>query len=184
LSDSHERVDTQIVPIQRGIPGREFADDVKDMAFALWSTFCNGDAAATERMLRRELGEGEPVPTAQTIRNWARGEDWRSAQAAGWRSMAKRSAYELRRVMIANVMLAQKIKRDVMTGAYTDDVANGALVLKGAELADRLLERAVIALSIPDEPDEPPDDADLTREAREAQALSAMAQRKARRRGE
>jgi hypothetical protein len=171
---------SEIVPFTHGDAQVRYPDDIKDLAFRLWSTFCGGDSAATERMLIIELDAGVPVPTRQTIAKWARDEGWAALRDEGWRNLKGRTVYELRVAMLSNVVLAQKIKRDAMTGAYSDDVPAGALRLKAAELADRLLERAVIALGVPDAPDEdaPEADSHLSRAEREAKIIERMAQRK------
>jgi hypothetical protein len=169
-----------VVPFLRGDPQVRFPDTIKDLAFALWSTYCGGDGAATERMLAKELDDGTPIPTRQTIARWAREDGWVAQRDEGWRNLKGRTVYELRAAMLSNVALAQKIKRDAMTGAFDDDVQAGALRLKGAELADRLLERAVIALAVPEPPaDGTADDlSGLTRAEREARANEEMQRRK------
>jgi hypothetical protein len=169
-----------VVPFLRGDPQVRFPQETKDLAYALYATFCSGDCAAVERMMAAEIAPGEAVPTRQTIARWARDEGWQGLREQGWRN-TKRPLYELRQAMISNVMLAQKIKRDAMTGAFDGRPADAAVALKGAELADRLLERAVIALSLPEPPAEDTGDdrSQYTRAEREAMANEAMQRRKA-----
>jgi hypothetical protein len=175
-----ERPDVALA-VPRGEAWQAFPEDVKDLAFGLWETFCGGDSAAVERLLREELPEGAPIPTRQSIARWARDEDWAAKREAGWRNVKGRTVFELKLAMLGNVVLAQKIKRNAMTGAYDDTPQVAAIRLKAAELADRLLERAVIGLAEPEPPDAGATDEDernMTRAEREARIGERMAARR------
>ena len=162
--------------ISRGKPWLACSEESKDQAFTLWATVCGQDSAATERMMQEIAAEGEVVPTRQTVARWAREEGWAERAADGWRNVGGRTVFELRVAMLSNVVLAQRVKRNAMTGAYDENVPAGALRLKAAELSDRLLERAVIALGVPEAPVEAMDESQLTRQEREALANERMAQ--------
>ena len=168
-----------VVPIRRGAAYTPFAEAVKDRALVIWSTTGGEDSAATERLLTAEADPGDPIPTRQTISRWARDEGWAALAAAGWRALGARRVYELKLAMFCNLLLAQHVITDVLTGAYADNVRDGVLRLKGAELATRVYERGLVAITVPTLPDDAAaDDADLPRAEREALAQARITARR------
>lgn len=159
---------------RRGKQGVECPQELKDTAFSLYAIVCNHDAAAVERLLLERLPD-EPIPTARTIRRWAKAEGWAGQSDAIWRSNGKRTIYELRRAMVGNAILGQQIHRDVMTGAYdAKDPWVVAARLKAAEQSNRLLERGVIALAAFDPPSDDQDTRELPIQEREALAAARL----------
>ena len=73
------------------------------------------------------------------------------------------------RLGLQNLLLAA-------TGAFKDDPQDGAIRLKAAELAIRLVERGVIPLTV-HPPMEAVDTSNLSREEQEAQARASLVRR-------
>lgn len=171
-----------MVAFVRGDTGVRFPPEMRTRAFVLWSTLAGQDAAATERLLRAEASEGDEVPTARSIRNWAKADDWAARAVASWQDVSTRNKalYDLQMAMVANKMLAEANKRDVGSGAYDDNPVVGALRLRSAELSDRAVERVMAMLRMPAPPDEGTDEDEQTmsRQEREARIVERMAQRK------
>jgi len=171
-----------VVPFVRGKPGVESSPEIKERARILWCTQASGDAAATARLLAKELeGSDEPTPARQTIARWARDEQWAAQADAAWADMATRdrTMFELQRLVVNNMVLGEVRKRDVLTGAYDHDTEVGTMMLKASDLAGRTVERVIAALRMPEPPAPQVDDLDaLERGEREARALGEMATRK------
>jgi hypothetical protein len=173
-----ETVTGEVVAFVRGSQGVDYALEVKEFAFRLWATAGGRRPAAVERLLARELPEGTPIPTQQTIGRWAVEDGWAARADDHWRINHGAMLYELQLLTASNFLLSQIGKQDVLAGAYAGREMEGALLLKAGELSDRLMERGVVPL-LPAPPDAgTDDDAGLTRAEREARAGERMAQRK------
>jgi hypothetical protein len=175
-----DAMSAEIVPIRETVPvrgkqGVSFPQETIDQAFVFFATTCGGDCSAVERMMVAKADTGEAVPTARTIRNWARAENWAGQSDDIWRSNGKRTIYELRRAMLGNAILGQQIHRDVMTGAYDEkEPWEVAARLKAADQSNRMLERGVIALQAFDPPQEEQNREDMSLQEREAEASARL----------
>jgi hypothetical protein len=162
------------VPV-RHRQGVAYSQETVDQAFALFVTTCHHDCRAVERMMAAKAEPGEAVPTARTIGNWAKAENWSGRSDDIWRSNGKRTIYELRRAMLGNAILGQQIHRDVMTGAYDEkEPWEVAARLKAADQSNRMLERGVIALQAFDPPQEEQNREDMSLQEREAEASARL----------
>jgi hypothetical protein len=148
----------------------------------LWASVAGRRGAAVERLLARELALGTPIPTAQSINNWARAEGWAARADHHWRVNHPDILYELQLIAASNFYLSQLNKQDIQTGAYAGREMEAALLLKAGELSDRLMERGVVPLlPAPREQRMDDDEEGLTRAEREARIGARMAARKQRR---
>lgn len=177
MNEYDENGTSDIVPIRRGDSQVRFAVDVQELAFGLWLLYAGRDAAQTERLLAQEL-PGEPIPTAQTIRNWARAQDWPARADDHWRTHGARTVYELQEQASANFRLSQRIKGMAMSGGFAGREQEGALALKAAELSDRLLERSVVPIVPVPPADSGIDLSGMSTEEKEAYARKIRLERK------
>jgi hypothetical protein len=168
----------EIVP-SRGLPGVAHAPEIKARCFVLYSTEAGRNCAAVERLIAEELdGTREGVPSRQTIAGWARDEQWSSQADNLWRSTRRWGVRELQVIAIANAVLGQRRRHEVLLGKYRGDHATAAQYLKAGELSDRFIERVLPLSSMEAPPRHEADTEDVPREVAEARALAAMIQRK------
>jgi hypothetical protein len=169
----------ELAPL-RSIGGQPFSQAVRDAAFYLYVVECGHDCAATARELARRMPD-EPVPTPQTIGNWARAEDWSRQGDDVWRGSGERLTYAMRRGMLGNVMLAIQGNRDMLTGGYDDlEPWQAAMRAKGVELGVRLAERGVIALAAVKPPADATNDEGLSLHEQEARANARLVEQRKR----
>jgi hypothetical protein len=175
-----DTMSADIVPIRETVPvrgkqGVSFPQETIDQAFGFFATTCGGDCSAVERMMTAKAEEGEAVPTARTIRNWAKAEDWARKTDELWRTGSKHIVWALRRKAVGNAILSQDTKCDAMTGGLDHlEPWQAAIRLKGSELSDRVTERIVGLINL--EPPEAPreDDSHLSLQEREALANARL----------
>jgi hypothetical protein len=178
-------MDAEIVAVENVTPlhgkgGVEFPQEMKDAAFYLYAVECNHDAAAVYRLLLAHQTD-EPIPTARTIRNWARAENWSGQSDEVWRGSGDRLTYAMRRGMLGNVMLAIQRNRDMLTGGLDDlEPWQAAMRAKGVELGMRLVERGVIALAAAKPPADATNDEGLSLHEQEARANARLVEQRKR----
>lgn len=155
-------------------PGEPYPDSMVERSFELWSTCRNAEAVA--QMLRAELGPEVTTPSARQVRHWAIFHGWTARADDDWRRTQGRSLFELQAQAVAAVRLGLQNLLLAASGAFQDNPHDGAIRLKAAELAIRLVERGVIPLSV-----QPPMEAvaasNLSREEQEAQARANLVRR-------
>ena len=177
-----DAMSAEIVPIRETVPvrgkqGVSFPQETIDQAFVFFATTCGGDCSAVERLMRARAGEGEAVPTARTIRNWAKAEDWAGKTDDFWRTNTTALKWAFRRKALGNALQAQNVKGEAMTGGLDHlEPWQAAIRLKGAELTDRVTERIVGMEKLEPPRDDDEDRSDLTLQEREAQASARIVQ--------
>jgi len=184
-TDPSERVTGDLVVLTGRplAPGDAWDDATKARLRELWATVAGRDAAAAVRLFTAESEPGTPAPSERTVRYWVQRERWDQWGDDLWTQSGKRALYTLQSEMLANFMLAQRVLRDAMTGAYAGREAEGVLALKAAELSGRMIERGVLPLAPIAPPVEPTDTTHLPREAREAVAMAGIVRQAGRRGG-
>ena len=175
MNENTEPTTAAIVPLRRGLPGVAHTVETKTRCFVLYATAAARNCAAVERLIAEELaGTGEPVPTRQSIAAWARDDAWDTQADELWRNTKQWGLRELQVIALANALLGQQRRHEVLLGLYRSDSDTAAQYLKGGELSDRFIER-VLPLSAMRAPElEPQDLSGLSREQREALARQSL----------
>ena len=174
----HEILSAEIVPVRRSVPGVPHSDETKTRCFVLYSTEGGRNCASVERLIGEELeGTEEVVPTRQTIAGWARDEQWSAQADELWRKTKLWGARELQVIAIANAVLGQRRRHEVLLGNYRGDNDIAAQFLKAGELSDRFIERVLPLSAMKPPVEEETDTEDLPRDEREALARQALVQR-------
>ncbi len=156
------------LPVRPLAPGQAWSQEIVASAFLLWASCRNAEAAA--RMLEHELraaGHTGPTPSARTIRHWIDYHQWRQQADAAWREHKARDLFEVQAQAVAAVKIGLTNLLLAASGAFAENPQDGALRLKSAELAIRLVERGVIPLSV-DPPADAIDTSGWSREQKEA----------------
>lgn len=166
-----------IVPL-RGLPGVAHPPEVKARCFILFATEAGRNCAAVERLIAEELaGTDQLIPTRKTVSGWCRDERWAEQADDLWRNTKLWGLNELKVLSMANALLGQRRRHEVLLEKYSGDNDTAAHYLKAGELSDRFIERVLPLSSMETPAPEAADNEDLPREALEAQAKSAMIQR-------
>src|SRR5512134_2602562 len=165
MSDDTDAIPDPLMPFMRGTPQVRFSTETKARCFVLFATMAGRNCAAVERLIQEELtGTGEPVPTRQTIATWARAEGWAAQADDLWRTTKSWSREQLQVLALANMLLGQQRRHEVLLGQYLDRPDVAAQYLKAGELSDRAIER-ILPLSAMQPPPAPvEDDSELSRE--------------------
>lgn len=168
------------LPVRALAPGESYPDVVVERSYELWAVTRNAEAVA--HMLRDELGPEGPTPSARQIRQWAHFHAWTARADNDWRQHQGRNLFELQAQAVAAVRLGLQNLLLAAAGAFKDDPHDGAIRLKSAELAIKLVEKGIIPLSV--HPPEPPAaNENEPREVREALAMNAITRGTGRRHG-
>lgn len=168
---------TAIREIPRGSPAVAHSDEMRARCFVHYSTDGARNCAEVERLIAEELqGTHERVPTRQCIGDWAREERWHEQADALWRATEGWSIEQLRVYVLANAILGQRRRHEVLTGKITDN-DTAARYLKAGELSDRFIEKILPIGAL--RPPAAPARADevLSVEEREARAQAAIVRR-------
>jgi len=169
-----------VLPVRPLAPGESYPDFVVERAYELWATCRN--AEATAHMLAEELGPGVPSPSARRVREWTHYHAWTARADDDWRAHQGRNLFELQAQAVAAVRLGIQNLLLAASGAFRDNPQDGAIRLKSAELAIKLVEKGVIPLSVLP-PAEAADTSHLDRAAKEALALEGIVRQKHKRGG-
>jgi hypothetical protein len=151
MSDESGSYDGHIVSIgphvRDHVPPGTYGEEMRARAFILWATEGGRNLRATRRLLSEELEEtGLPTPSVVTLSEWSREEQW-SEQADGlWRSTKFWGARALQTLALANAMLGQRRRHEILTGSFTGDTGAALVMLKAGELSDKLI-RDVLPLA-------------------------------------
>lgn len=141
MSDETGNDIAAIVPFVRGDTHVRFPDEMRARCFVHFSTDAARNCAEVERLIAEEFqGTNDPVPTARSIAMWAREEGWHEQADALWRATEGWSIEQLRVYVLANAILGQRRRHEVLTGKITDN-DTAARYLKAGELSDRFIEK-------------------------------------------
>lgn len=179
MSDEERRV----VPFVRAevVAVREHEEDIKERCRLIWSTVAGRNAERTVRWLERHVDQDArdvTIPSARTVRHWARTEDWERRWLDDFAQMHGAMAFKLQMDWYAAQVGAVQDVLDVQAGLYDDDPMVGALHLKAAELPGRMAERNVVPF-MPAAPAQESTDWDsLSLEEREAVMRETLQKRK------
>lgn len=179
-AEQPERLASELVPLPARplAPGDAYPDFVVERGYELWSVCRN--AEATAHMLAEELGPDVQSPSARRVREWVHYHAWTARADEDWRQRQGRNLFELQAQAVAAVRLGMQNLLLAAVGAFKDDPQDGAIRLKSAELAIRLVEKSVIPLSV-QPPAEAADTSHLDRAEQEALAMDGIARGKHRR---
>ena len=153
-----EPIDGQIVAIGPHVrdyvaPGT-YGEEMRARAFILWATEGGRNLRATRALLHEELeGTTLPTPSVVTLGEWSREERWAEQADGLWRSTKFWGAKQLQTLALANAMLGQRRRHEILTGMFTGDTGAALVVLKATELSDRLI-RDILPLSVMSAPPE------------------------------
>ena len=145
--------DAPFAPL-RVLPGQnlsQIAPDVKEQVYAIWSTLGGMNAAATERRYADLAGEGVPIPTQQTINQWARDGHWREQRDEDFRKNHGARLYALQVGVLAVMEGHIDVSLRAQAGEWDHNPAGGIVRLRPGELWGRAIERGIVGL-IPDAP--------------------------------
>jgi hypothetical protein len=160
--------------------GEAYPDFVIERCYELWATCRN--AEATAHMLAEELGPETQAPSARRIREWVHFRAWTARADEQWRQHHGRDLFELQAQAVAALRLGLQNLLLAAAGAFADNPQDGAIRLKSAELAIKLVEKGVIPLAI-QPPEEAVETSTLSRAEKEAKAMQGIARGNPRRRG-
>jgi len=122
--------------------------------FILFSTTGARNCSAVWRLISEECqGSGERVPSEASIREWAREDRWGEKADDVWRSTRGWHLRELQTLALANMMLGQQRRHEVLLGQYEHDMSLALQYLKAGELSDKLVRDVLplIAMRPPEE---------------------------------
>ncbi len=167
-----------IVPI-RGRAGDHHPDETRMRAFILFATEAARNCSAVERLLAEELqGTDVAVPTKRVIADWCQHDNWHKQADEVWRSTKLWGINELKVLAMANALLGQRRRNEILQGKWVGNNDAAAQFLKAGELSDRFVER-VIPLSMMQMPQEASAvEVTQNRDEREAKAKGNMITRK------
>lgn len=151
MSDDSDILDGQIVPIgahvRDFVPPGTYGEDMRARAFILWATEGGRNLRSVQALLSEELsGTSLPTPSIPTLSEWSRDENWTEQADGLWRSTKFWGARQLQVLALANAMLGQRRRHEILTGTFTGDTAAALVCLKAGELSDKLV-RDVLPLS-------------------------------------
>jgi hypothetical protein len=144
-----DHIEGQIVAIRPSVRANEPYDPaVRARCFVLYSTVAARKCAAVARLIAEELaGSGDRIPAVSTIAEWCRDEAWPSQADDLWRSTKHWGARELQVISLANAMLGQQRRHEILLGEYEERMGLALQYLKASEISDRFL-RDVLPLAV------------------------------------
>lgn len=163
------------VPIRESVRPAviSYAPDVVERCYQLWAWRCARSPRAVERTYRDEVPPGTPVPTYNTIRDWAIRDNWDGRRRDDFVRNCGDNLYDMQMDAATNIRRQLDIIAEVQAGLFDDNPAAALVRLKAGELAGKLVERGILPL-MPKPLEAATIDEDKPRDQREAEALQAM----------
>lgn len=167
-----------IVPIRRGVAGVAHDDETRARCFVLYATVAGRNYAAVERLLAEERsGSDLPVPSRSVIQTWGNEDRWAQQADDIWRNTKQWTHEQLQVIALANVLLGQQRRHEVLQGKLEGNNDLAAQYLKAGELSDRFVER-VLPIKSMRPPEVERNEEDMTKEEREHLAANRIARKR------
>jgi hypothetical protein len=146
--------------------------------FIVYATTGARNARATARLMTDELAP-ERAPNYSTIAEWAREDDWAGKADDVWRTTKGWHLRELQTLALANMMLSQQRRHEILLGQYEEQMGLALQYLKAGELADKLVRDVLplIAMRPPEELTSDEEEAALTSSEKAIVARQRLIQR-------